>query len=165
MLFQIFGIEAVEFGEDESAVFSDEDIVEVDLTAAVFGRLDTDEIPMDSRLVAVEGGVVCHTRGKVEAARDLFIKECIFHRFFDIRIDTEREFADITCAFVRIEYLVDLFCIISRCFDNFALGEGQRDVLICRTLINSRGIVRDGTFDRIAYRGGVDFAVGDIAEA
>lgn len=47
ILFQIFGIEPIKLGQDEAAVFADEDIVEVDLAAAVFGCLDADEIPVD----------------------------------------------------------------------------------------------------------------------
>ena len=87
-LLEIFRIEAFELRDHEKAVFSDQYIVEIDLAASVFWSLDHDEIPVYGGFVAVESVFVCGSRRQVEAARDLFVKESIFHRLQHIRIHT-----------------------------------------------------------------------------
>ena len=47
-LLKIFRVQSLKFGQNEAAVLSDENVVEIDLSAAVFRSLDHDEIPVNA---------------------------------------------------------------------------------------------------------------------
>ena len=99
----------------------------------------------------------------MDGTRNLFVEENVAYRAVDIRVQTEREFAHISCPFVGVEDGVRLLGIVCRRFHNLAVLEGQRDVLEFEPVLNGRDVVRDGPVDAVAHGRGVNFAVGNVA--
>jgi hypothetical protein len=64
---------------------------------------------MDLGAVAIVCFLVGLSGCEVEGTGDFFIKEDIAHRFADGWMEAEGELADVACAFIAIEDLVDLF--------------------------------------------------------
>ena len=92
-LFEVFRIQAGKFRQSEDAVFSYEPAVEVYFSAAVFRTLYHHQIPVDCRLVAIEGIFVGCARCQMEAACNLFIEEGVLHRIKEVRVDSDVEIA------------------------------------------------------------------------
>ena len=69
LLHKIFGVQPLKLRQDKASVLSDQNAVKPYLAAAVFRRLDADQIPVQRRLVAVVAVVVAASRGEVEADR------------------------------------------------------------------------------------------------
>src|SRR4051794_17233895 len=67
-LCEVFWIETFEFFHDESSVFSDQFIVEVHFSAAYFGGLAHDQVPVDGAFISVAGFVVAGAGGEVDGA-------------------------------------------------------------------------------------------------
>ena len=129
---------------------ADEHIVKPDVAAAPFFALNENEIPVDRGAVAVVGIVVCAAGSEMDGSGDLLIEEDVAHRVHDIGIYTESEFADITCAFVCIEDMVDAFGIVCRCFDDLAVFKEQADLLELKALINAGRVIGDTAVDAVA---------------
>ncbi len=72
---QILGVQGRQFRQHKPAVLADQHVVEVDLSPAVFRRLNQHQIPVDGTVVAIIGVFVTVAGGKVDAPRDLLIKE------------------------------------------------------------------------------------------
>src|SRR5205085_2496538 len=68
---QVLRIQRLQFLEHEPPVLADEAVVEPDFTAADFGVLAHDHVPVDVGLVAVARLVVAGARGEVDRAGDL----------------------------------------------------------------------------------------------
>ncbi|MPM20115.1 hypothetical protein SDC9_66544 [bioreactor metagenome] len=113
-------------------------------------------------LVAVVAVVVAAAWCKVDAARDLLIKQRILHREGDKGVDADGKLAYIARAFVDIELLVDADGIVGGGFDDLAVLEGELDVRIGEPVFKRRRVVGDGAVDAGLDGGGVDFAVRNI---
>ena len=65
-LFQVFGIQALQLRQNKEAVFSNQNIVEIDLTATVCRGLDAYQIPVHGGFIAVITVVIATARRKVK---------------------------------------------------------------------------------------------------
>ena len=81
--------------------YEDEDVVEVDLAAAVGGVLHHDHVPVDLAAVAVVGLLVRLTGRQVEAAGDLLVEQDVLHRLRAVRVEPDGELADVAAALVH----------------------------------------------------------------
>ena len=105
-LLKVFGIERKQILGHEQAVSANQLAVEIHLPAAVFGRLDAYQVPMDGAVVAIGAFVVAVAGGQVETAGDLFVKQGIPDGTGDVRVDAEGKLADIPRALVGVKDLV-----------------------------------------------------------
>jgi hypothetical protein len=74
--------------------------IEIDFATAVFRPLNTDQVPVNLTPVAVIRPFVGLARSEMKRARNLLVEKNVTHRFLDVWIETEREFADIAGALV-----------------------------------------------------------------
>jgi hypothetical protein len=58
---------------------------------------------VDLTPVAIVRPFIGLARSEMKRARNLFVKKNVTHRFLDVWIEAEREFADVAGAFVGIE--------------------------------------------------------------
>ncbi len=86
---QVLRIEPVQIIGNESAVPADEFAVEVDFPSPELFGLNKNYIPVDFRLIAVVGLVICLAGGEVDGAADLLIEENIAHCPLDMRVETQ----------------------------------------------------------------------------
>ena len=160
---------AVEFGEgfwEEDAVLADEFSVEVDFSAAVVLALDADHVPVDLGAVAVVGVLVGLAGGEVEGAGDFLVEEDVAHGLADVGVEAEGELADVACAGVAIEDLVDFPSFGSGFgLDDFSFLELEADGVEGDALIDGGGVVGDVAFDGVFDGGGEDLSVRDVVVA
>ena len=83
-LFQIFGVEAFQFGQNEFAVLANQHIIKPDFAAAVFGCHNQHQIPMDGGFIAVGGILIAVAGGEMDRASNLFIEKNGTHGLFVI---------------------------------------------------------------------------------
>src|ERR1041384_59764 len=82
-----------------------------------------------------------------------------------VRIEAERELADVARAWIGIENLVQLLGVVARRLHHFPVLEFQPDIVEPRSLINARRVESDVSLDGILYRTTKDFAVRNVAVA
>ena len=162
---QIFGVQSLQFGKQESAVLADQDAVEPDLPAAALGRLAEDEVPVYRRRVAVVRVVIAATRRKVDRTGDLFIEKNVADRLFDKGVQAERELADVARAFVRVEDLIRRLGVIRGRFDDLAVFEDEADVLEFQSVLDRGDVVMNDAVYAVFNGRGVDLAVRDVSFA
>jgi hypothetical protein len=109
---------------------------------------------MDLGFVAVADAIVGLTRREVEGAGDLLVEENVAHWLKDVRIKTDRKFADVARAGVAVEDFVETFRVVGRGLDDAAFFENETDVIERRAEINRGGVVLNDTLDRILDRAG-----------
>ena len=119
---------------------------------------------MDDRLIAVAGTFVGLAGCEVKRAGDLLVEEDVAHWLRDVGIEPDGEFADVACAGIGIEDLVQALGIVGRGFDNFAFLEYEPDVVEGGAKIHGRGVVLDDALDAVFDRAREDLAVGDVAQ-
>src|SRR5437588_614974 len=82
-----------------------------------------------------------------------------------LRVEAQRPFADVSCAGVCIDNLIELLSVrlrIRRCFDNFSFAEAQADVVERCAAIKRFAIELDGSVDAFFYGTSEALPVGDI---
>src|SRR5260370_40968920 len=89
----------------------------------------------------------------------------VSHRLENVRIESERELADVARSGVGIEDLVELFGLIAGGLNDFALPKIETNPVEGNALINCRRVERDMAFDRAFYRRCKHFAVWNIPVA
>src|SRR6185312_13657509 len=164
-LFQIRRIEWFQIFRQEHAVSADEFAIKPDFAAAPFGPLNQHHVPMHRRAISVVALLVGLTGREVQRAGDFFIEQNIAHRTEDVGIEAEREFADVTRAWVRIQNFIEALRVVRRCVDNFAVFEFEADVFEFGAGIERGRVELNYAIDRILHRAGKDLAVGNIAIA
>ena len=159
------GIEFFQRGEGEEAILSDELSIEPHFPAAEFRALDADEVPMDAAGVSIARGFVGLTGGEVERARDFFVEQDIAHRLEDVRVEAEREFADVARAGVAVQHAVQRGGVVGGGALDAAFGEFQPHIVEGVALINAGDVEGHMALDAFFHRAGKHFAVGDVAVA
>ncbi len=150
-------VQALEFVNHEQAVLADEPVVEPDFAAAVFRAHDEHQVPVDGGIVAVRGFLVAHARRKVDAARNLLVKEDVAHRRVHERVETDGELAHVACALVGIKDGIELR-IVARFaggIHNLPVLEFQADVAELLALVKRGSIVVDYAVDAATHRCGI----------
>src|ERR1700716_3431235 len=96
---------------------------------------------------------------------DLFIEENVSHRLQNARVECQRKFSDVTSAGVRVENVVQLLRLVTRCIDNLSAAKVEPDSVKTRALINSGGVETDMSLHRVSHRTSENLAIGNIAVA
>ena len=120
---------------------------------------------MDGGTVAVIRLFVCVAWCEMETALDFFIEEGVFHRFGDEGIHPQREFPDVARPFIRVENFGDAVGEIGGCMNDTTVFERQLNIFISSSLINGRGVVSEGSVDRVPHWRGIHFAVRDVSQS
>ena len=120
---------------------------------------------MDAAGVAVAGGFVGLAGGEVERARDLFVEQDVAHRMQDVRVEAEREFADVARAGVAIQNAVERGGVVRRGALDAALGKFEPHIVESVALINARDIEGHMPLDAFFHRAGENLAVRNVAVA
>ena len=155
----------MKLGEEESAVFADQHVVEPDFTAAAFGRLTEHEVPMYRADIAVVGVVVAAAGGEVDGSRDLLVEKDVADRLLDIGIEPEREFAHEARALVRVENLIRFESVVGGRLRDLAVLEDEAHVLELDPVLDGGNVIVDHAVHAVFDGSGIDLAVGDIALA
>src|SRR5262249_40506807 len=98
-------------------------------------------------------------------ACDFFIKENVAHGIENVRIETERKFADVTGASIGVQNFVQAAGVVGGGLDDFAVFEFETDVFKFRPGVKRGGVVLNVALHGIFHRTRKDFAVGNIAFA
>lgn len=114
VLFQIFGVQAFQLGQKESAVLANQHIIKPDFAATVFGCHNQHQIPVDCGFIAVGGILVAVAGGEMDRAGNLFIEKNVVHGLCDIGVYADGKFAHISCALVCVEYLFQTLLVSRR---------------------------------------------------
>src|SRR5690606_18882064 len=138
-------VEGVKVFRHEKAVLANELAVEPHLAASVLAALDRDEVPVDLRAIAVVRLFVRLAGREVERARDLLIEERVHHGMEDLRVEAERELADVSCAFVDVEDVIEVLRAIRRCADDLPLLELEDDILEDLSRVEARRVDAQAT--------------------
>ena len=141
-------------GQDESAVLSDQHIVEINLTAAVLGGLDHYQVPMDSGFVAIVAGIVKtnntvypEKRGDGYCARIETHIEKVKALGFAVKLDTNGCYPEKLKAIVN-EGLIDYVAMdVKNCLRDYGKTVGIKD------------------FDTAPIKESVDFLINGICSA
>src|SRR5260370_35535884 len=75
----------------------------------------------------------------------------VSHRLENVRIESERELADVARSGVGIEDIVELFGLIAGGLNDFALPKIETNPVEGSALINCRRVERNMAFDRAFY--------------
>lgn len=117
---------------------------------------------MDAALVAVARFVVATARREVDAAGDLFVEQDVLHRLRAIRVEADRELANVAGAFVCIQNLVQLLRGAAGGFYDFAILEDQPNVVVGGAAVDGGGVEVDDAVHALTHGRGEDFAIRDV---
>ena len=84
----------------------------MDFTSSIIGTLDANKVPVNLRSVPVVGLFVCLPRGEMKGACDFLVKQDVAHRFEDVRVESQGEFADKSSPGVGIQNLLELASVV-----------------------------------------------------
>lgn len=160
-------IETSQFFGNEKAVLPNELVVEVDLPTTVLFTLITDDVPVNSTVVAIGSMVVAFARCDVEASADLLVEQRIADGLSDSPVDTEGKFTHVARTLVSVEDLLhgDRITAVTGGLDDLAILEDETHAAEALTALgDGHGIVVDVTIDRITDRSRVDFTIGNVAQ-
>ncbi len=80
----------------------------------------------------------------------------------DVRVESQRKFADVTRALVRVENLVEFFRFLACRIDNLPVLKFKANSIETNALVNTRDIEGNITLNRISDGSGEDFAIRNI---
>ncbi len=160
-----FGLRPSNSLTTKEAVLADQFTVEKQRSTPHSLFLTQHEIPVDRGLIAVAGFFVAGAGSEVDGAGDFFVEENVLHRLGAERVEADGEFTDIACAGISVEDFVEFFGGAACCLDDFAVFEGKADIGVGDAAVEGGDVVVDDAVDAVAHRGGIHFAVRDVAMA
>ena len=116
--FRFSRVQRLQIPRQKNAVLANQFAVEPHLAAAPFLALDQHHVPMHRRAVAVVAFLIGLARREMKRPGDFFIEQNIAHRTQNVRIETERKFADVTRPGVGVQNLIQPLRVVRRRLDD-----------------------------------------------
>src|SRR5205085_12402239 len=98
-------------------------------------------------------------------ARKFFVEENVLHRLDAIRIEADRELADVTRTFVGVEHFVEALGIGAGGIHHFAVLENKTDIVVRDAAVDGRRVEVNDAVHAGADGRGEAFAIRDIRAA
>ena len=92
------------------------------------------------RSVSIISHVIGIAWGEVEASSNLLIEQNIFHWFGYVGVESNCEFTNVSCPFIRIQNLVYFTIITSSCLDDLSLFKFESYVIENGSMVQGFGI-------------------------